>query len=102
MVLFAFGCYPFYNTFAMSKNIGDKYAWGCVITTIGIAFIVWLIIQANNFRQAHTIWFWAIIAIIVIILICYFLRIQIVNMFYNISNRKKQKNSKINKNQNKH
>jgi len=61
--------------------------------TLLIATIALIYQGIVAFYQAHTFWFWFIIAVIIISPICYFLRFKIMEMFYHIFNRKKPNNA---------
>ncbi|MDO8650548.1 MAG: hypothetical protein Q7K33_04575 [Candidatus Berkelbacteria bacterium] len=58
----------------------NDWAWRATAITLGIGLIValgFLIFQAiKEFYQAHTVWFWLIISVIVLIIIsiCYLAR----------------------------
>ena len=65
----------------MSKD-GSKYARAWLIAVLGITFLVWLFIQIDNFRKAHTVWFWLIVALAIIAIIIILLRNQIINWYY--------------------
>ena len=79
MVLFAFGCYPFYNVLYMSKTAQlCIYAVGGVLAAY---FIAIGITKAVTFIAEHMWILWLAISLIVAIPIIYFTRGYIVRLF---------------------
>lgn len=87
----------------MSKDGGWDGAIWAVAVVFGIAGAIWLVIKTIEaitfFYQTYTVWFWLIIAFIVISPICFLLRFQIRDTLYNIFNRKEPDNNKVTGNQ---
>lgn len=64
---------------------------------IGITLLVIAIININDFRLAHPVWFWLLVALIILVPICYIFRRAIRDMltqiYDKVSNSKKPKNN---------
>lgn len=60
-----------------------KEAWWFAGIIVGGTIFVWAIIQLNTFRQTHPVWFWLIVAIIIIGILGFVFWRHIIIWFYN-------------------